>query len=326
MNYAVLRIMKLKTIQSIAGSGAHIFRLRDTPNADISQKHLNIQVIGEHNQLHKLVLNRIQEGVVHPKARIRKDSVRAVEFILTASPQWFKDQTKEKQKEWVKANANWLKNRYGSKNLVSLVLHMDEQTPHIHAHIVPITADGRLSAKDFFGGSRQTLRDLQSDYASAMSKFDLNRGIKYSKATHASISQYYKYVNLSRIKFKPTTLQKPPLLFGKQAYIEKLEKEINLYRKQRSIFTMETYRRKKLPLVKENDDLTKRVKKITSLLEKQKKDTANAEDELRALKKKHSLEQDIISGLRQQIEELRNKNSKLKSQLKKHKGNNFDYG
>ncbi|WP_434780990.1 plasmid recombination protein [Bacillus subtilis] len=29
---------------------------------------------------------------------------------------------------------------------------MDEATPHMHVGIVPITEDGRLSAKDFFNG------------------------------------------------------------------------------------------------------------------------------------------------------------------------------
>ncbi len=89
--------------------------------------------------------------MTNEKAKVRKDSVRAIKFMLTASPGWFEKATKEQFEQWQEANVDWLKTKYGEANLVSAVLHVDEQTPHIHAHIVPITADGRLSAKDLIG-------------------------------------------------------------------------------------------------------------------------------------------------------------------------------
>lgn len=37
---------------------------------------------------------------------------------------------------------------YGEENVVSSWVHMDEATPHMHFAFVPVTQDGRLSAKD----------------------------------------------------------------------------------------------------------------------------------------------------------------------------------
>ncbi|MEB0182981.1 plasmid recombination protein, partial [Pseudomonas sp. CCC3.2] len=47
----------------------------------------------------------------------------------------------------------WLKARHGGANIVCAAIHLDETTPHLVAYIVPLTKDGRLSARDFLGGA-----------------------------------------------------------------------------------------------------------------------------------------------------------------------------
>ena len=53
--------------------------------------------------------------------------------------------------EWCQDNLDWLRKTYGTGNVVSAVLHMDEETPHIHATIVPIVQTERKKQK---GGVR----------------------------------------------------------------------------------------------------------------------------------------------------------------------------
>ena len=53
--------------------------------------------------------------------------------------------------EWCKDNIDWLHKTFGADNVVSAVLHMDEETPHIHATIVPIVQTERKKQK---GGVR----------------------------------------------------------------------------------------------------------------------------------------------------------------------------
>lgn len=52
-------------------------------------------------------------------------------------------QAVEKLDEWCDDNIEWLQESFGKDNFVSVVLHMDEKTPHIHATVVPIVTGDR---------------------------------------------------------------------------------------------------------------------------------------------------------------------------------------
>ncbi|RYY20022.1 MAG: hypothetical protein EOP41_09360, partial [Sphingobacteriaceae bacterium] len=68
-------------------------------------------------------------------------------------------------------------------------LHLDEKTPHIHAIVVPLTADGRLSAKELMG-NKKNLSLRQDRYGEAMASFGLIRGVRESKANHTGEGWY----------------------------------------------------------------------------------------------------------------------------------------
>ena len=72
-------------------------------------------------------------------------------------------------------NVEWLKTRFGP-NLMQIVLHTDEQTPHLHAYCHPVLADGSLSYFKMLG-SPKLLTELQTDYAKAMKPLGLRRGL-----------------------------------------------------------------------------------------------------------------------------------------------------
>lgn len=80
-------------------------------------------------------------------------------------------------------------NRYGIENVINATVHMDEATPHMHLGIVPVTEDGRLSAKDIF--TRVELTNLQTAFAQEVGKkYGLERGIEGSTATHLSEERF----------------------------------------------------------------------------------------------------------------------------------------
>ena len=85
--------------------------------------------------------------------------------------------------EWERANIKFLEDEYGKENIVKLELHRDEKTPHFHVIVVPLTKDGRLSAKEVVG-DRKKLKSFQDRYAAAMKPFGLERGEEESKNTH----------------------------------------------------------------------------------------------------------------------------------------------
>ena len=45
-----------------------------------------------------------------------------------------------------------LEEEYGRENIVGAAIHLDESKPHLHIDVVPLTEDGRLSAKEVVGG------------------------------------------------------------------------------------------------------------------------------------------------------------------------------
>ena len=59
------------------------------------------------------------------------------------------------------------------------------------AFVVPLTQDGRLSAKEFIGNKAQMQAD-QTTFAAAVRDLGLQRGIEGSKARHTRIQAFYE--------------------------------------------------------------------------------------------------------------------------------------
>ena len=114
--------------------------------------------------------------------RVRSDSVRIVETLITASPEFFKGKKKSEIRGFFEHAVDFLKQELGEDRLISAVVHMDEKTPHMHVSFVPITQDGHLSAKLILG-NRKTLTAWQDRYWKHMvSKYpELERGESASK-------------------------------------------------------------------------------------------------------------------------------------------------
>jgi len=211
MGYAVLHLDKAKGADS--GMSAHIERTIHPKNADPTRTHLNRELI----QFPEGVTNRTQ-AIQHRldtaglKRKIANNQVRAIRILLTGTHEDMMQIEKEgRLDEWCQDNIDWLRKTYGTDNVVSVVLHMDESTPHLHATVVPIvhterqrkkkeqevkrtyrkkTPAPRLCADDIM--SRANLKRYQNTYAEAMQKYGLQRGIEGSEAQHISTHEYYR--------------------------------------------------------------------------------------------------------------------------------------
>ncbi len=191
--FTVLRIAKLKTWGAIAATDRHNARERETPNADDERTAENRILMGSPDiSTHDAIKSSLAGQ------RIRKNAVLGVEMLISASPEYFRPGNPDKAgsydperlEVWTTATTQWLQERYGNR-IKRATLHLDEATPHIHVVMVPLDDKGKLNCRALFGGSRQTLSDLQSDYAQAVSHLGIQRGIQNSRATHQKVSQYY---------------------------------------------------------------------------------------------------------------------------------------
>ena len=196
MPYAVIRVAKIKTQGHALSATGHNYRQAQHPhsigNADKEAPHPNREYINhEQKDYWSLLEARIQEAGVK---RVRSDSVRGMEVILTGSPEGFvrgqdgraADYSKSK---WAQDNLNFLKEQFGAKNIVSFTLHQDEKTPHIHAVLAPITDKNTLSADQLF--NPKSLRQLQTGYAQAMAPHGFERGVEHSQAKHDPMQRLY---------------------------------------------------------------------------------------------------------------------------------------
>ncbi len=183
-NYCILRTKKLSSIGSIAGSGSHNFRERPTANADPNRTSLN-QTVGA-----KSVDDLVEAVKGRFPAKVRKNAVLAIEYLITASPEAMQKMSPKEQGSYFTDALKWLKAKHGAENVVCATVHRDETTPHLCAYVVPLH-EGRLNARHYLGG-RKVLSDMQTDFHAVVgASRGLSRGVEGSTADHVSIKNWY---------------------------------------------------------------------------------------------------------------------------------------
>lgn len=182
--YAIMRCKKLAALGNVASSLHHCYRERETPNADPAKTGDNVHHGARSTDE---AMGRLRTML---PAKRRKDAVLAVEYLMTASPEWWQQASAEQQDDFFTRSQQWLADKYGADRVIVATVHRDETSPHLTAYVVPITADGRLAAKEFIGGRVKMSRD-QTTFAKAVAHLGLRRGLEGSKATHQGIQTYY---------------------------------------------------------------------------------------------------------------------------------------
>ena len=144
--YAILRFAKYKGPE-IGHIEAHNERTKEkyasNPDVDTSRSHLNFHLVSPERKYRAEAEKQIAEA----SCRTQSDSVRVVESLVTASPEFFKGKKKSEIKAYFQEALDFIREHQDPKTIISAVVHMDEKTPHMHLCFVPLTADGRLSAR-----------------------------------------------------------------------------------------------------------------------------------------------------------------------------------
>lgn len=188
MGFAILRIQKLKSRASLQRSFKHSFREQNTPNA-LREKLKENTLIGAENSTDALS----KFDALLP-AKVRKNAVLAVEYLITASPESMKSKDRGGQDAYFSDALDWLRDKHGAENVFFAGVHRDETTPHMYAYVVPKLGE-KLNARHFFGGAK-ALSGLQTDFADRVGRVHgFERGLEGSKARHASIRAFYARMN-----------------------------------------------------------------------------------------------------------------------------------
>lgn len=174
--YAIMRFEKYKgpKISRIEG---HNERTKETyasnPDIDPTRTHLNFHLFEPKNRYRA----EAERQIAAAHCRTRTDSVRLVETLITCSPEFFKGKSQQEIRAYFQHALDFLMEKQRPDTFVSAVVHLDEKTPHMHVTFVPLTQDGRLSAKDIIGNRKHLIAWQDAYWQHMVSMFpELQRG------------------------------------------------------------------------------------------------------------------------------------------------------
>ena len=152
--YGILRFKKYKG-PAISPIEAHNERTKEkyasNPDIDPSRTYLNFHLIKPERKYRAESEKQIAEA----GCRTRSDSVRVVEALITATPEFFKGKKRSELKEFFNEALEFIKQNQAPETIISAVVHLDEKSPHMHLCFVPLTEDKRLSAKEILGNKKK---------------------------------------------------------------------------------------------------------------------------------------------------------------------------
>ena len=202
MAYTILRFAKQKggAARSI---DAHHERTKEeyasNPDIDKSRIAQNYHLVTPRWSYEQEIRHRIRMA----GCRVRKDSVKFVDTLVTVSPEFARVHEAEMPEYFTRA-FDFLKERVGEENIISAVVHMDEKTPHLHLCFVPLTKDKRLSAKEILGNKKSMIRWQDDFYACMAERWpELERGTPAVETKRRHLTpQWYKKVTAMDAKLE----------------------------------------------------------------------------------------------------------------------------
>ncbi|WP_285711110.1 plasmid recombination protein [Erythrobacter oryzae] len=198
-HYAICRCTRLKTWNDVAKAVRHNDRDqrerstiegRPAPREFVDRGGLSAVAYGK-----KMLA---QCGI-----KAAEGQVVAVEYMITASPEWFHGKDPKEYSDWINSSLKFINDRH-PRGVLSAKLHLDESTPHLHVICMPLYEDivrkrgarpktpeavarrameealapkvWRLSYDRVMGNSRYALRDMQDQYHRHVQHLGLARG------------------------------------------------------------------------------------------------------------------------------------------------------
>ena len=189
VDYAVVHMMKIKS-GAVGGIQSHNNREHEpktNPDVDMSRSEDNYDLISCDN--YKRSIKEKLSNLVESSRAVRKDAVVVCNFIVTSDNETMNALGTDRQREFFQDSVKWFSDRYGADRVLNATVHMDETTPHLHIGVMPITQDGRLSAKAIF--TKTEMKAIQTEFARDVGeKYGLERGIEGSERTHLSEARF----------------------------------------------------------------------------------------------------------------------------------------
>jgi len=213
MSYAIIRNEKLTRAQAMGAYKHNERKTKNHSNKNIDSSKTELNYYLKKNELSYIKeFDRIKEKY-DLKGQIRSNSNIMCEMVFTSDQKFFAEIGYEESKRYFKESYDFIckyKN-LGEQNIISAVVHMDEDTPHMHLLFIPVvhTTDkqgnkiDKVCCRDFWRG-KNSYRDLQNAYFKHISEkgFKLERGelVEETNREHFSIQEYKQITNYENTK------------------------------------------------------------------------------------------------------------------------------
>ncbi|MFZ8101451.1 MobV family relaxase [Staphylococcus arlettae] len=312
MSYSIIRVAKVKTGTNTTGIQKHVQRENNNyENEDIdhSKTYLNYDLINANKQnFNNLIDEKIEQNYTG-KRKIRTDAIKHIDGLITSDNDFFDNQTPEDTKQFFEYAKEFLEQEYGKDNLLYATVHMDEKTPHMHYGVVPITDDGRLSAKEVVGNKKAltAFQDRFNEYVNQRG-YDLDRGQsrQVTNAKHDQVSRYKQKTEYHKQEYERES--------QKLSHIQQKSSEL-IEQYQKSLETL------KKPL---NVQYEHETEKVGGLFNKEIQETGNvviSQEEFNNFQKQIQAAQTITEDYEyiksdKALNDLKNENSKLREENK----------
>ena len=195
--------------------------------------------------------------------------------LVTATPEFFRGKKKSEIRAYFQEALAFIQQNQAPKTIISAVVHMDEKTPHMHLSFVPLTADGRLSAKEIVGNKKKLTQWQDKFWEHMVRKYpDLERGESASQTgrDHIPPRVFKEMTRLTKQKAKLEELLAGIGAFNAKSraakiaalldkYIPAVEQMHSTMKKYQVAFTETTVENKKLK--QENAQLEHSLEKAT---------------------------------------------------------------
>ena len=229
--YAIMRFAKYKGPE-IGNIEAHNERTKEkyasNPDVDTSRSKYNFHLVKPPGKYRA----ESERQIAAAGCRTRKDSIRMIETLFTASPEFFKGKKRAEIRVFFEEALRFLEQHQSKETIISAVVHMDEKTPHMHLSFVPLTEDGRLSAKEIVGNKKKLTWWQDEFWKHMVKKYpDLERGESASETgrTHIPPRLFKEAVHLNRLKEQIMAILNDTNPFNKKAKAEELAALLDKY-------------------------------------------------------------------------------------------------
>ncbi|MBK3978700.1 MobV family relaxase [Staphylococcus aureus] len=241
MSYSIIRVSKVKTGTNTTGIQKHVQRENNNyENEDIdhSKTYLNYDLVNANKQnFNNLIDEKIEQNYTG-KRKIRTDAIKHVDGLITSDNEFFKDKSQDEIRAFFEHSKEFIENEYGKDNLLYATVHMDEKTPHMHFGIVPITQDGRLSAKEVIG-NKKALTEFQDRFNEYVNQrgYDLERGQsrQVTNAKHDQVSRYKQKTEYHKQEYERESQKLSHIQQKNNELIEQYQKSLETLKKSLNV-------------------------------------------------------------------------------------------